>query len=51
MVAAAGVYDCESVTSSARDKTHEGMLSLAYRDLLVAAGEEEDIRQFFASDT
>jgi hypothetical protein len=23
---AAGVYDCESVTSSARDKTHEGML-------------------------
>ena len=24
---------------------------LAYRDLLVAAGEQEDIRKFFASDT
>jgi hypothetical protein len=24
---------------------------LAYLDLLVAAGEQEDIRQFFASDT
>ena len=32
MVAAAGVYDCESVTSSARDKTHEGMLPVIRPD-------------------
>jgi hypothetical protein len=29
----------------------EPSAKLAYRDLLVAAGEQEDIRQFFASDT
>ena len=32
MVAAAGVYDCESVTSSARDKTHEEMLPVIRPD-------------------
>src|ERR1039457_5072158 len=32
MVAAAGVYDCESVTSSARDKTHEGVLPVIRPD-------------------
>jgi hypothetical protein len=32
------------------DSTAEGDSSSAHRDLLVAAGEQEDIRQFFASD-
>src|ERR1039457_4911006 len=32
MVAAAGAYDCESVTSSARDKTHEGVLPVIRPD-------------------
>ncbi len=31
-VVAAKVYDCESVTSSARDKTHEGMLPVIRPD-------------------
>jgi hypothetical protein len=32
VVVAAEVYDCESVTSSARDKTHEGMLPVIRPD-------------------
>jgi hypothetical protein len=32
MVVAAEGYNCESVTSSARDKTHEGMLPVIRPD-------------------